>query len=257
MNSMRKMFLTLFMLLTVNSALAQANTVDGVIGPEWNGVVAKTVTFDAAAPISNFATPGPSNNLVAYKVYIRADSNFVYGAFQTVPAGAGLDDWNGCVGGGLGNVVNLYVDTNPGTGSDLGFEINNNRAFKPGTAGYFDNIRNFGVIWAVNAPVAYPNAVAGVSEIAIPWTYLANDPQGIGFPRASSTNSFVQWRLVQAFGFSVSGGITFGDTRLGTVGAPTGVFPVVAVPALGWQGLLLLIAAIVFMFGFSVRGNYK
>jgi hypothetical protein len=257
MNLTRHIAVGLCAVLLSNIALAQASTVDGVIGPEWNGIGAKTVSFDAAAPISNFATPGPSNNLVAYKVYIRADSNFVYGAFQTVPAGTGLDDWNGCVGGGLGNVVNLYVDTNPGTGSDLGFEINNNRAFKPGTAGYFDNIRNFGIVWAVNTPVAYPNAVPGVSEIAIPWTYLANDPQGVGFPRVSATNSFVQWRLVQAFGFSVSGGATFGDTRLGTVGAPAGVFPVLAVPALGWQGLLLLIGTIIFLFGFSARVNSR
>jgi hypothetical protein len=233
---------------------AQAATVDGVIGAEWNGVTPKVVTYDALAPTSNFATPGPSNHLVAYRSYIRADQNYVYGAFQALPSGT--DSWDSAVAQGVGTLVNLYIDTNPSTGSDLGFEINNNRAFKPGFAGYYDNISSFGILRATNTAVGYPGAIGGVLEIAIPWTYLSTDPQNIGFPRISAVNPAVQWRLLQAFGYSVSGGSSFGDDRLGTVSAPAGVFaPIVAAPILSWHGVLVLTLTLLIAASAAISSN--
>ncbi len=89
--------------------------------PDWAGVTAKTVTYDASAPESNFGAPGASSDNVAYKIYFRTDANYVYGAVQA------LGNTNGL------NFANLYfnVDGLPNPGSDLGIEATNDNLFNP------------------------------------------------------------------------------------------------------------------------------
>lgn len=182
--------------------------VDGLLGGEWTGFTPKSAVFSASAPQHNFGSPTDQNHTVAYDIYFRADSAFVYGLALALPTSgdaynAGLDFWN------------IYLDTNPLTasGSDLGFELQNNRAFIPGVAGYYNDIDLFGVVSAVTAGPS-----GGGVEFAIPISYLMGDPQGIGFQEIGAGNEFLRLNLSQAWGYSVIGGQSFyGSDRLGMV----------------------------------------
>ena len=60
------------------SAMAQV-AVDGVKGPEWNGVAAYHISHSDVAPESNFSAVVPVNKGASYDAYFRADANYVYG----------------------------------------------------------------------------------------------------------------------------------------------------------------------------------
>ena len=186
-------------------SIAGPISVDGVIGAEWSGATVKHVLFNPTAPTGNFGAPTNENSEVGYDIFTRADAAYVYVGLQTITNySPGL------------NFANLYFDTNPGTGSDIGFEVNNERAFLPGVAGSFNyTAAGSDIHFAVtNGSATTPT----VLEFATPWSFFKTDPLGMGFPVA--TNS-VQLRLSQSFGYSVAGGATYGADRLGTVVQPT------------------------------------
>lgn len=189
--------------LTTVSAASPVG-VDGALGAEWSGITPASVTYNAAAPVGNFGTPGTENHVVAYDIYARADASYVYGLFLASPA----------VDAAPVNFVNLYLDTNPFvvSGSDVGFELLNDRAFKPGVPGYYTGLSTLGMVLA---------QVTGGIEFAMPWSYFLTDPQGIGFPTLSGANNDLRFQLSQSFGYSVAGGAAgYGTARLGLVEVP-------------------------------------
>lgn len=189
----RQLALAAAAVLTCTTAAAGPVSIDGVIGAEWAGVGSVTVTHDALAPTSNFGTPGPTTAGAGYSIRMRADAGYVYVALQiTSDAGASA-----------GNFANLYFDTSPGTGSDLGIEVTNGTYFIPGGAGGFD-ATPFVTYDALSTP--------GIIELAIDNSFFTSGLQGS--PAASTQ---VQLRLSQSFGYSVAGGATYGADRLGTV----------------------------------------
>jgi hypothetical protein len=162
------------------------------------------VLFNALAPTGNFNTPTNENSEVAYNIYTRGDGDYVYVGLATA----------GNYAGGL-NFANLYFDTSPGTGSDVGFEVTNLRAFIPGVAGYFPytSVAN-DIHYSLTAGSA---SSPSVIEFAVPTSFFLSDPLGMGYAPATSE---VQLRLSQTFGYSVAGGASYGDDRLGNIAVP-------------------------------------
>ena len=216
-------------------------SVDGVRGAEWTGVAPTSVLYDSAAPIGNFGTPTNKNHTVAYDVYLRSDNNYVYGFLETKPAGAGIDSYDPTLA-----FTNLYFSTNPfglgGTGSgSIGFELQNNRAFKPGGTGYLaGTLTGLGFSIVTIPGTAYGSGgAASVVEFAAPWSYFTSDPQTAPFVLMDQTNNKLRLNLSQSFGYSVAGGATdYGTNRLGVLTLPVPEPATLAVVALGMVALL-------------------
>jgi hypothetical protein len=211
--------LLIFVFGVASSAIAQVG-VDGVRGSEWNGISATSVLYDVAAPTSNFATPTNKNHTVAYDIYVRSDNNYVYGFLETKPAGAGVDNYNSTLA-----FTNLYFSTNPfglgGAGSgSIGFELQNDRAFKPGGSGYLSGTLSslgFAVVTVTGTQYG-SGAIPTVVEFAAPWTYFTSDPQAAPFVPIDSVNNKLRLNLSQSFGYSVAGGdADYGSNRLGVL----------------------------------------
>lgn len=189
-----------------SSAFAQTG-IDGVIdlslGGDWAGpgVITNTVLYNPAAPLGNFGAPTNENHVTAYTTYMRGDGAYIYLAV------AGNTSGGGSGGAGL-SFLNAYLSTT-GTGSNIGLEVNNDRFFTPGVAGFFA-----AGAWSTYAD----NATTGVVEVAIPYSFFTSDPLSMGF---GSGATMVQWRLSQALGYSVAGGASYGNDRLGVVQLPT------------------------------------
>lgn len=201
------------------AAMAAPAGVDGAIGAEWAGATVKSVLYNPAAPTGNFATPTNETNNVAYDVYTRTDGAYLYVGLQTTGYSNGL------------NFANLYLNTNLTGGSDLGFEVNNERAFIPGGSGYFPYTPAGQDIHYAMSAGASPNPSA--IEFAVPLTFFTSDPLGMGFP-VSTTG--VQVRMSQSFGYSAAGGASYGADRLGQIAIPE---PASGIALLAAAGLLI------------------
>lgn len=194
--------------------------VDGVRGAEWTGVTATSVLYDAGAPVSNFGTPTNKNHTVAYDIYLRSDSTNVYGFLESKPAGAGVDSYDASLA-----FSNLYFSTNPyglagATNGSIGFELQNDRAFKPGVAGYLaGSLSSLGFSIVTVPGTSYANGgAASVVEFSMPWSYFTSDPQAAPFALIDGTNNKLRLNLSQSFGYSVAGGdADYGANRLGVV----------------------------------------
>jgi hypothetical protein len=188
-------------LFAATAAQAAPVGVDGTLGTEWAGVTATTVGYDAAAPTSNFGTPGLNNHNVGYSVYYRADATYLYGLLRA----------NGDTGGL--NFANLYFNTDLVGGSDLGIELDNNRSFKPGANGYYDLTGYLSVAHSLGN-------LNHVIEWSLSWAYINSNPDSF-LPAGTNSANGIQLRLSQAFGYSVAGGdmnpATFAGPRFGTV----------------------------------------
>lgn len=118
-----------------------------------------------------------------------------------------------------GPFANIDLDPANGNGSGLGFELStgSKNAFVPGMNG---NVARSGITVAQSAD--------GLTlEFAIPTSLLTAPIAGLTyydneqFPSASSPD--VVLRLPQSFGYSVAGGATYGDDRLGRVAVVAGL----------------------------------
>lgn len=201
-------------LFVVTTSYAQVG-VDGLLGAEWSGETPVSVGYDSGAPLGNFGAPSNVNHLVGYDVYTRSDSLFFYALIKATPVSG--DQWD--TARGTAAFANLYFDLNPGTGSDLGFEVTNDRAFIPGSPGYYTaGLGPGNYAWALDLGTDSSNGnVGGGIEVAISWNYFLTDPAGMGFAPPTSA---VQLRLSQSWGYSVAGGSSYGATRLGQEAVP-------------------------------------
>lgn len=199
--------------LTVSGGAASSGplSVDGIIGTEWDGASVVRVNYNPSAPTSNFGSPTNENHQVAYDIYTRQDSKFMYVGLKTVSSAGGTPALP---------FANLYFgNANPGVGSFVGFEVTNDRAFIPGVSGYFPLASLVGtpnqVFYSVNTSGEY------VIEFALPFSFIQNDPLPMGFPKmiGGSPNDFFELRMSQTFGYSVAGGqAAYGNNRLGGFG---------------------------------------
>jgi hypothetical protein len=202
------------LLVPARSVLASPISIDGVIGAEWSGVSAVTVTHDVTADTGNFGTPSNITQGASYSIQVRDDGSYYYVALQII----------GDAASSAGNFANLYFDTDPANanGSDVGFEVNNDQYFIPGVPGYFPA-----------APyLTYDNTShSGTIELAISNAFFTSGPlAGIAYPGGyPAATGDVVLRLSQSFGYSVAGGASYGATRLGV--ASVGATDVVPEPA--------------------------
>ena len=161
-----------------------------------------SVGFDPSAAVGNFQAPGNTNSNTAYTINMTSDATNVNLTLQTV--GTPVDSTL--------NFTNLYFDTGLAsgqTGSNLGFEIQNQDAFTPGVSNNTSDL---------NHGITFTQPTAGVWDITIPWSYFVTDPDGLGFTKITSTNDILRLDLSQSFGYSVAGGSTaYGPTELGEV----------------------------------------
>lgn len=180
---------------TANAAII----VDGAYDTDY-GAAKSTVAYDPGAPTSNFGTPGATNHTTAYSIYLKEQGGSVYGYLQATGPGTPLP------------FANLYFDLDraAGNGSDLGFELPNDRAFIPGVAGYSGLL---GLQFVVSGDGT------GL-EFRIPDTLFTAPIAGLSYyPGHAFTapGGDLALRLSQSFGYSVAGGDTFGNDRLGVV----------------------------------------
>ena len=146
----------------------------------------------------NFGSPGTTNHMTSYDIFLAYDSGNVYGLLQNTGPRANIDGiaW-----------ANLYFDTNNAVspGSDIGFELTNNRGFLPGVPGY-------------SSPLGIQVVTINQSlEFLIPASYFTGGVPGLGAFPLVAPGGTLQLRLSQSFGYSVAGGPDFGPARLGEI----------------------------------------
>ena len=193
------------LILGVSSPAAAAIAVDGTLDADY-GAPTATVLYNPAAPTSNFGTPTNENHTTSYDIYGTIQGDNLYGFWQATPDQAGESN--------AGNFVNLYLDTNPDSapGSDLGFQITSQTAFKPSTG---QSVAANDIQFAIGSDAV---------EFLIPLDYLRNGVSGLtDFSEFVAPGGRFTFRLSQAFGYSVAGGATYGDNRLGSFTMPGSV----------------------------------
>ena len=187
-NSLLSTFTAIAILALPLSALASPIGVNGKLGTEWNGIAPVSISANASAPVGNFGTPG-TQNAAAYNIYTRDDGSYFYVLVTTTDAAAPV-------------FANLYLDTiasTSGTGSNLGFEVNNDRAFIPGVSGYFTPSSS-----DFSFATANDSGTIGITA-AISNNFFLTDPLGMGFA-TTPDGTLVSLHLSQSFGYSVVGG---------------------------------------------------
>ncbi len=207
---------------------AQAITVDGTIGfGEYAGALVTTVqrgaNVDSGA--QGPGTPGVFVENVGYTVYYSSDATNVYVGLRSDVA-SGLP------------FANLYFDTNNATaaGSDIGFEVFNNKAFVPAT-GVF-SATSLTSVGAVYASTPGAGAVGDVIEFSIPWTVFVTNALGLNQPLVAA-GGLLQLRTSQSFNYAgATGDGGTGDviSRFGFQAAPLAD----AVPEPGTWAMLVL-----------------
>ncbi len=211
------------------SAANAVITVDGALDADY-GAAKSGVAYDPGAPNGNFQTPGTTNQTTAYSIYLKEQGGSVYGFLKATPPGGGP-----AVFPFLG--TNLYFDLDRATrpGSDLGFEVFNDRAFVPGVGGYSGPL---GLEFIASADGT------GL-EFRIPDAYFTGPIAGLAYNPAldfPGAGDRIHLTLSQSFGYSVAGGASYGNDRLGYVDLAS------AVPEPStWAMLILGFAGVGFM----------
>ncbi len=226
-------FLFLTAVTALSASAAHAIVVDGSYDAAY-GAATATVAYNASAPNSNFGAPTGESAYVAYSIYLASQNGYVYTYLRADPSSGGAS---------AGAFNNLYFDIDPANnnGSDVGFELSagTQNVFIPGLSG----------------PVAASGITVSASgdglglEAAIPISYFTDAYPGLTYypgQQFATAGSLVRLRLSQSFGYSVAGGPTYGDNRLGSVNLE----PAAAVPEpASWA---LMIAGFA-MTGFAAR----
>ncbi len=183
----------------VSLSATAAPVVDGAYDAEY-GAPTATVLYDPAAPESNFGAPTNASDTTAYSIYLLDEGGMYYGFLKSATQ-TGL------------SFANLYFDLDPqnNNGSDIGIEITNSRAFIAGGNGDYAPVPGLQFVVSADGTgieFAFSNAAF---ETALPGlTYVAGQ-------QFATDGSTVTLRLSQSFGYSVAGGATYGDARLGAV----------------------------------------
>jgi len=199
---MRRLLTAAFLAAAISAPAHAGIVIDGIYDADY-GASTASVTYNPAAPLGNFGTPGTENHMSGYEIFLTADADYLYGFIDGDTAGALAS-------------TNLYFDLDvaAGNGSDLGFEVFNDRAFIPGVGGY-------------SAPLgiatAFTSDASGVNlEFAIPIQYFTTAIAGLSYypGRSLATpGGTVRLNLSQSLGYSVAGGqANYGSDRLGVVG---------------------------------------
>lgn len=181
-----------------SSSLAAPTSIDGNLGAEWAAFPMVTVSHDSGALEGNFGAPGNTTTGASYSIQVRDDGMYYYVGLKVT----------GDAASSVGNFANLYFDTDPtaNNGSDVGFEVTNNRFFIAGGDGtYFD----------ASPYLTYNVSTPGTIELAILNSFFTM-PAGAGAGSYPAATGDVVLRLSQSFGYSVAGGASFGPTRLGS-----------------------------------------
>jgi len=199
-------------------AQAQAVNVDGSLDAAYGAATAH-VSYDPAAPNSNFQTPGATTDHASYDIYMTTDANYWYGFFQA--------DTDAPI---IATFANLYFDVDPanGNGSDIGFELS------PGHQDFF--IPGPGANVDVNDILTASGDNGRSFEVAIPLHYfitkIAGEPY---YADTQFGGGEATLRLSQTFGYSVAGGASYGFDRLGLFQTPTLGVPEAAT----WMSMVL------------------
>lgn len=195
--------------LAFASASQAAITVDGILDAEYGGPTGM-VAYDIAAPTSNFDAPTGASNAIGYSIYLSSDADNVYGYLKTSGPGTSA-----------GPFANLYfdLDSTNGYGSDVMFEITNNKL----------------VIGAMEFAVPITSfASLNVVEFAISKSIFSTILAGAPAPNADSRLTL---RMSQSFGYSVAG--AGGDTGLGALAVPEPSTWAMMILGLGAAGAVL------------------
>lgn len=190
------------MVLAAGTATAAPAGLDGAIAPGEYGPGA-SVQYDPAAP-NGTGAPSNRSNAVSYQVYLKmVEPGFVQGAVVADPSG----------GGGVEGVfanVQFDLDFSTRPGADLGFALSpsSQQAFVPGDG---DPVDAPGIAVAVSADGLVLEYAIPVQYFAFPIAGLQYDP-ALAFPGHGDS---VRLNLVQAFGPSAAGGVSYGGLRLG------------------------------------------
>ncbi|MDY0743226.1 PEP-CTERM sorting domain-containing protein [Paucibacter sp. R3-3] len=206
--------LSLFLAAAPIAAMAGPVGLDGVIGSDWAGVTPAHVLYDATAPNTNFGAPTNLSDNVAYDIYMRADSQYLYAAVKTT--GPAVND----------SLVfaNLYFRLyygGSGSYSSIGFETTNDKAFYPNTgASVYDTAANLIQTAVFTGTSADPDVI----EVAIDLSVFTQNALGVagftGVPAGQTPDGIVM-TLSQSFGYSVAGGTAnYGANALGAVPLP-------------------------------------
>ncbi len=184
----------------VSGAAFAAPIIDGNYDADY-GAAKSTVLYSPVAPESNFATPTSASDTTSYSIYALDQGGFYYGFLKATTQTPNL------------SFANLYFDLDPanGNGSDIGIEVTNSRVFVAGGNGAYAPAPGIQFVVSADgtgiefkvANSVFEQALAGLSYA--PGQQFATD------------GSTVVLRLSQAFGYSVAGGATYGDNRLGAV----------------------------------------
>jgi opacity protein-like surface antigen len=196
---MKRLLLGAAMAAATATASHAAITVNGVLDADY-GAATASVPYDSAAPVGDFSGSPASNN-VAYDIYLKGQDGYVYVFLQAAGSTNGL------------NFSNLYFNIDGVGGSDLGFEVTNERAFIPGGDGAYSA-----------TPIEYALGTNSL-EFAISASYFTTQLPGLTYFTSNlpSIGDSVQLRLSQSLGYSVAGGASFGADRLGYAELTAGV----------------------------------
>jgi opacity protein-like surface antigen len=206
---MKSMLLAAAAAIVFASPAAAQITVDGNYDAAY-GAATSTVAFDPAQASFNFGAPAGFSETSNYSIYLRGDAGFVYGLLRADRV-TGLP------------FANLYFDLDYQTrsGSDLGFEITNDRAFVPGVPGYAENLAGLEFAQAADG-MGVEFRIAN-SLFTGPIAGLSYNPNVV-FPAEGGS---IRLNLSQSFGYAVAGGATtYGTARLGVVTLDAAVAPV-------------------------------
>ena len=176
---------------------------DGIINAgEYSSVV--HVTRDAAAPTSNFSSPGATATS-GYDIYLGDNGSSVLGA-------AKLTD-----GVAAGLFANFYFDLNPtvGDGSDLGFEVGTGgvTAFIPGKNG------QPGFSTVLDASLYSVATGVDTIEFSLANSLFTHPIPGLAYYDGQTFEPTVEPRLSQSLNYSVAG-VHLGTVDVGGVPEP-------------------------------------
>jgi hypothetical protein len=194
------------------SSASAAISVDGVLDAAY-GAPTYQVAYDPNTPGGFFGGPavGTSTN-AAYNIYGKVANDTFYGFWLAKPNGVGP---NAPFSG-----VNVYFDTNGNStlGADIGFEVGNDRAFRPGV--FTGGPNNDGYSAKLNLEFF---ATQNSFEFAIPLAMLRNGIPSLpnyGAAQLLPKGGKLTITISQAFGHDVVRDPLAGPTRLGQFATP-------------------------------------